>query len=244
MTRASVCMATFNGMKFVREQVDSILAQLGADDELIVADDASDDGTPDIVAALGDPRIRLLRNGFRNITRNFESALGEARGDFIFLSDQDDIWLDGKVQITLNLLAGHQLVLSDCLVVGESGEVLQPSYFDALGSASGLLRNFWRNSYLGCCMAFRRSLLKVALPIPNGVAHDYWIGMVAELTDRPYFLDRPLVAYRRHGSTASFAARRSGRTLIERLVSRAVLAGRLAVRAIDLKLRRFELEGQ
>lgn len=93
----SVCMATYNGEKYIKEQIDSILKQLGSDDELVISDDGSSDGTIDIILGYHDPRIHLYKGSFHSPAFNFENALKNATGDFIFLSDQDDIWYDNKV---------------------------------------------------------------------------------------------------------------------------------------------------
>src|SRR5688500_13094934 len=94
----SVCMATKNGATFIKEQLDSILPQLATDDEIIISDDCSGDDTLTVIRAFQDPRIRLLESSSeKGITRNFESSLNASKGDYIFLADQDDVWLPGKV---------------------------------------------------------------------------------------------------------------------------------------------------
>ena len=113
----SVCMATYNGEKYIREQIDSILAQLGDKDELIVSDDGSADATLSIVRSFSDPRIKIISNtGKHGTNGNFENALKHAQGDYIFLSDQDDVWLPGKVNICLQALQTAHLVVHDCYV--------------------------------------------------------------------------------------------------------------------------------
>jgi glycosyltransferase involved in cell wall biosynthesis len=103
----SVCMATYNGAKYIKEQMDSILCQLGKDDEVVVSDDGSTDSTLDIVAEYGDSRIKIVRNtGAHNFIRNFENSLKAAHGDYIFLADQDDVWLPDKVAKIMQILRG------------------------------------------------------------------------------------------------------------------------------------------
>ncbi|MDE5758415.1 MAG: glycosyltransferase, partial [Allobaculum sp.] len=90
----SVCIATYNGERYIETQIRSILDQLNEDDEIIISDDSSTDRTLDIIRSLNDSRIKLFAgNKFHSRTFNFENALKQATGDFIFLSDQDDIWL-------------------------------------------------------------------------------------------------------------------------------------------------------
>ena len=95
----SVCIATYNGEKYIREQLDSILVQLGPDDEIVVCDDRSSDRTLELIEGYRDSRIHVHRNE-KNLghVRNFEKAISLSRGDYLFLSDQDDVWLPGRVQ--------------------------------------------------------------------------------------------------------------------------------------------------
>ncbi|MDV7237616.1 glycosyltransferase, partial [Listeria monocytogenes] len=94
--RISVCMAAYNGANHIREQIESILLELSATDELVIIDDCSTDSTKSVVEGIGDPRIRLIA-GTTNAgyVRTFERALSESRGRYVFLSDQDDIWIPG-----------------------------------------------------------------------------------------------------------------------------------------------------
>jgi glycosyltransferase involved in cell wall biosynthesis len=224
-------MATLNGAAYLRAQVDSILRQLAAEDELVVSDDGSQDATLEILRSLGDSRVRLVQGPRRGVWANFAFALAKARNEAIFLSDQDDVWEPDKVERQAQLLEDHLLVLSDCAVVDQDGALLHQSYFALNRSAPGLARNLVRNSFLGCCMAFRGELLREASPIPQGVAHDWWLGMVASLSGRVLFLPRRLVRYRRHGAAASYAAGRSRRALSTRIGDRIRLVSALAARA-------------
>ncbi len=206
----SVCVATYNGARHVRAQLHSILSQLSADDELIVSDDGSTDATREMVRGIGDPRIVLIEGPRAGVIRNFEHALQRARGDVIFLCDQDDVWLPQKVQRVMQALNEANLVVTDCRVVDDSLNELHPSFFRLNGSQSGLLRNLIKNGYLGCCMAMRRTVLETALPFPKSIAmHDWWIGLVAERTGRVCFLDEVLSLYRRHGGNVSNTSTRS-----------------------------------
>ena len=207
----SVCMTTYNGERYVAEQVRSILASplVG---ELLVSDDGSTDRTLEILSGIDDSRLRLLEGPRRGLVRNFESVLALARGEYIFLSDQDDVWLPGKVETLLGYLKRADLVVSDCAVVDSQLTTLQPSFFAARGSGRGLWRNLLRNSYIGCCMAFRRELLAYALPFPAETPmHDWWLGLVAEMFGRTAFAPEPLTLYRRHGSNASTTAEQKSR---------------------------------
>ena len=123
-------MATYNGGKYVKKQIESILSQLGTDDELIVSDDSSSDDTGSIVRSFLDERIAFLQgNAYHSPIYNFENALKHSRGDYVFLADQDDIWHESKVATVVPLLHRYDLVVSDCIIIDESENVIHPSYF-------------------------------------------------------------------------------------------------------------------
>jgi glycosyltransferase involved in cell wall biosynthesis len=228
----SVCMASFNGAAYIRAQVESILPQLGHDDELIVSDDGSSDGTVDILHAVRHPRLRILRGPSRGASANFAWALAHAQNDVVFLADQDDLWETEKIARQCALLEHYVLVISDCVITDERGAVTHPSYFAINDSGQGLIRNLYRNSYMGCCMAFRRQLLRIALPIPSGLPHDWWLGMVAELAGNVFFFPDRLVRYRRHSANASLTSERSRRAWYSRVRDRVRLAYALTARAV------------
>lgn len=208
MGKISVCMATYNGAKYIKEQLESILCQLSEDDEVIVSDDGSTDGTIDIIMSYHDNRVKVLHHisspgsSFVKATRNFENALLHAHGDYIFLADQDDVWLRNKVEIFLKYLKEYDLVISNHTAVhadlqlyeGYKSKVLIPTLWNTL----------YRTQFLGCCMAFHRRLLSKILPFPQvPLMHDIWIGLMALKYGRIGIIQEPLLLYRRHGGNAS-----------------------------------------
>lgn len=223
MARISVCIATYNGGAYIREQLVSIFSQLGPDDEVVVSDDGSGDSTLDVCneVSLGFPGVSVifLEGPRQGLIRNFENSLRHASGDYIFLSDQDDVWLDGKVEKTLLALKSFDLVVTNCKVVDSDLLVLNGSFFDGRSSGSGFVKNCIKNSYLGCCMAFNRDVLDVALPFPEKVGmHDWWIGLVSEaFGKRVVFIDEPQVLYRRHGGNASDTAEKSKSSFLQKV---------------------------
>jgi glycosyltransferase involved in cell wall biosynthesis len=211
-------MATKNGAKYVREQVQSILVQLSPTDEIVVSDDASSDETIEILVSFHDPRIRILSNKSAvGVSYNFERALRECRGEYIFLSDQDDVWMPNKIETMTKLLGRFAVVVCDCRIVDDSMLPKFKSFFKVNNSGSGVLRNIVRNSYIGCCMAFRHELLADALPFPAGIMHDLWIGLVCELRHSVKFIPEQLVLHRRHSANASTTGRKSNRGILSRL---------------------------
>ena len=204
--RISVCMATYNGAEHIEKQLASILKNLGENDEVVVSDDNSTDETIAIVKGFVDNRIRVVMNApdNRGHISNFENALGHAQGAFLFLADQDDIWYDNKVDRMIRALEKYDLVVCDCKVVDGEMKLLNESFYELLSSGNGLLKNFVKNTYLGCCMAFNRKVLEKALPFPKDiVSHDTWIGLMGELAGSCYFIPEKLQYFIRHGSNFS-----------------------------------------
>ncbi len=214
----SVCIATYNGEKFIKEQLDSILLQLEKNDEIIISDDGSSDKTLEIIKSFNDDRIIIFRNAFKNLVLNFEFALKQAKGDYIFLSDQDDVWLPNKITVCKEYLKSYSVVVSNCKVVNQDLQVINNSFFDLNNSKKGLFSNFVKNSYLGCCLAFRKEVLYTALPFPKSIPmHDIWIGFIAELFFKSKFISEPLLLYRRHGKNESPTAEDSPYSFIQKI---------------------------
>ena len=220
----SVCMATYNGGKYIKEQLESILIQLSPEDEVIISDDGSTDDTLSIINSFQDKRIKLFHHisvegsSFVKATRNFENALMQAKGDFIFLADQDDVWHKDKVVVSLSFLKRYICVRSLYNVIGE----LNCEYLHKFRERKTILGNIIYLPFRGCCMAFRRSLLKLILPIPNSViVHDAWIGMLAVIQKGYYVIPKPLINYRIHIENVS--VHRSCNSYIYRLYYRLVI---------------------
>jgi glycosyltransferase involved in cell wall biosynthesis len=207
----SVCMATFNGERFVRRQIETILPQLAPEDELVIADDSSTDGTLAIIREFADPRLRLFTgNTFHSPIFNFEFALKQARGEVLVLADQDDVWLPNKLVTVRDFFAREDarpaLVVMDAEVVDESDHVIYPSVLGKLNAGPGFWKNLYDNRYLGCCMAFSRDLLDKALPFPRHIPmHDMWLGQLCERIGTTAFMPAVTMRYRKHsGSLTDF----------------------------------------
>ena len=214
----SVCMAVKNGSRFLRMQLDSILPQLSAEDEVIISDDHSTDNTFDIINSYTDARIKFIKNPNEGLVSNFENALLISRGEFIFLADQDDIWQPNKIKQMLPHLKEFDLVVSDCNLVNDNLDSLHHSFFELNSSGSGLIKNLLRNSYMGCCMAFHRKILSKALPFPKGLyVHDAWIGLIGELYFTKIFISAKLVSHRKHNGNASFTGIKSGLSTVDKI---------------------------
>ena len=208
----SVCIATHNGEKYIREQLDSILCQLSPYDEVVISDDGSVDSTLDIISSYKDSRIHIhrmnhTRNGMKPhyyVTMNFENALKFAKGEYIFLSDQDDIWLPNKVKIWMYALLNCDIVLHNLECVDGYLQPLHRNIYNKVNTFR--FKNFllFRGKHYGCALAFKRTLLKHILPFPkNLVLHDFWVGIIGESFGKLHYIDNPLVLYRIHDSNTS-----------------------------------------
>lgn len=206
--KVSVAMATYNGEKYIKEQIETILNNLDDKDELVISDDGSSDMTIEIINKINDKRIKLLEGPRKGLKKNFENAIKNTTGDVIFLSDQDDIWMENKVEKVLECFNNNNYILiqHDAVVVDENDKVIYESFAEHRKVKTGVIKNLIKNSYHGCCIAFRKELIKEILPIPDNVyLHDEWIGIVAELNGKTYFLNEKLIKYRRHSeNTSSF----------------------------------------
>jgi glycosyltransferase involved in cell wall biosynthesis len=234
-------MASYNGEKFISRQLTTILSQLMPDDEVVISDDSSSDKTLEIIRSLDDARIRLfVGQTFHSPIYNFEHALKQATGKIIFLSDQDDEWVDGWVETALYALQQVSLVVCDADIIDANGRVQLPSegkIYRYGGRRPGVLQNLYRNGYIGCCCAFRREVLDVALPFPAKLPwHDWWIGLVADAFFLTRFIGEKKIHYRRHGANFSSTGEQSMSSLTEKLIMRWNIAKALVLRTWDRRI--------
>lgn len=206
----SVCVATHNGEKYIKQQLDSILSQLDQDDEVVISDDGSTDGTLSVINEIDDSRIIMYhynqpsktKHSHEYVCRNFENALKHAKGDYIFLSDQDDEWMPNKVEVCMKDLQDHDMVLHEFMHIDENENVIKPLHYNGIFRPHNYLLR--AGKHYGCAMAFRRSVLDYALPFPKHLLlHDYWIGILAETIGNFYYEKQPLIKYRIHQQNTS-----------------------------------------
>lgn len=231
----SVCIATYNGEKYIKEQLLSILPQLGKKDEVIISDDHSTDNTLDIVKGLNDNRIKIvINNREKGYTSNFENALSYAIGDYIFLSDQDDIWMSNKVDYCIAELKEYDLVVSDAILINSKGEKIDDSFFYKRNVYYTWLGNIFKFGFLGCCMAFKMNVLKKALPFPKKhlyCTHDNWIFLVAQSFYKVKISHEKLIRYRRHTDNTSAGGFSDGTTFFFKIAYRCYLLYHLSKRS-------------
>lgn len=215
-SRISVAMCTYNGARYIREQLDSILAQTHLPDEVIVCDDGSNDETLALLRAflsIAPFRVRMFRNNERlGPSKNFEKVIGLCECDTIVLSDQDDIWKMEKLERLSAALSANPeaiYVFSDAAVIDSKGLIESQSFWDTMGARSSV-QHFGgsaqlkvllqRNVVVGATLAFRASFREVMLPIPHGWMHDYWIACLGSALGSGFPVDECLMFYRRHPS--------------------------------------------
>lgn len=242
MVKVSVCIATYNGAKYIAEQLQSILDQIGQNDEVIISDDHSTDETINIVNSFNDDRIKIFYNeGEKGYTANFENSLNQISGDLIFLSDQDDIWLPGKYNAVVAMLSTNDLVVTNSMVTDEKLNIINESFFSIYNSGSGILKNLVCNTYYGSCMAFNKKVLNNSLPFPKNkvIGFDIWIGFVAEITGKVQFIKEPYLLYRRSDFTVTELGNllsRSKRSLFFKIYKRIIILINISIFSLKFKL--------
>jgi glycosyltransferase involved in cell wall biosynthesis len=222
--KISVAIATYNGARFIEEQLASIAHQSRPVDEVVIADDCSSDETVLLAERAAEQlglRLNLLRGSARlGVVGNFQRAMLACRGELVFLSDQDDIWYSHKVEAIVAEFSGHPdllAVFTDAVVVDERRNCLHESLL-ALSRLSSAERAkiragntfavlMTRNLATGATMAIRSNALHLALPVPDGWYHDEWIALALSLAGRVGLIDEPLIEYRQHHANTIGAPR-------------------------------------
>lgn len=212
----SVCMTTYNGARYIRQQLDSILSQLSPDDEVVISDDGSDDDTVQIIESYSDPRITILHHNryakhhryapeHYYVSANFENALSHTKGDYIFFSDQDDVWLPGRVKRMMRELQHADIVISNRTNVDDKLNVTQERALPAGNYHRSKLRMLTTTGFTGCQMAITGKLRRFCLPFPpDTIVHDFWIARLAIMLNlKLTFVEEPLILYRVHGDNVS-----------------------------------------
>lgn len=201
-------MATYNGEKYIGEQLQSILKQISQEDEVIISDDKSTDNTINIIKSFNDKRIKIIVNQrdksaletIQLVTTNFENALKHSVGDIIFFADQDDVWVDNKVEVSLEYLKKYDYIVSNYYVTDEDLNVVKESRN---------VKNRWKylitsTPYTGSCAAFKRKILDKAFPFPKCLqSHDRWIGFIASFFYKYDVVPDKLIYYRRNSTSSS-----------------------------------------
>ena len=219
----SVVMATFNGDKFLREQIESILSQSYSPIELIVFDDCSTDRSFEI---LEEYQNRGLLSAYRNpsnlgYVKNFEKAIQKANGEYIALADQDDVWFPSKIEILVQEIGSNLLIHSDASLINELGDEIASSFEDFASKMTvpdSFSEAVLNGAVTGCTCLFKKELLETALPFPDGLyIHDKWLGVLAFHQGGIKYIKKPLIAYRQHYQN-SIGANQTSTSLWDRIL--------------------------
>ena len=212
-----VAIITYNGLKYLPQQLDSIAAQTRPVDHVVVSDDRSTDGTWEFLeawAATATMRVTLIRNETQlGLGRNFEQSVAAVEADIVFTSDQDDVWVPERVALLTQVFEQHPdvlLVHTDATLVDAAGRdmgttllgELQLSAVERAAIHAGEAFAIYcrRNVVTGATVAIRQSLLQMARPFPGNVYHDAWLALLAAAAGQVRLLDLPTIHYRQHGN--------------------------------------------
>lgn len=206
--RVSVAMAVFNGEKYLRSQIDSIIGQLGSNDELIISYNKSSDNTWNIINTYAEKikNIKIYTCLNTGVIANFNNAIKNCNGKYIFLADQDDIWSQDKIETVVSAFENSSAItiLHNTEIVKTDLEKTGQSLFELRNAKAGIVKNILKNSYQGCCMAFKAELVPYIYPIPLNVPmHDQYIGLISERIGKVILINEKLILYRRHNTNAS-----------------------------------------
>ncbi|QEZ88615.1 glycosyltransferase, family 2 [Aliarcobacter cibarius] len=220
----SIAMCSYNGERFIKDQIDSIVSQTYKNFELIIVDDGSKDNTIEIIKDYQskDNRIKLFQNeknlGF---VKNFEKAITLCSGDFIALADQDDVWKRNKLEVFLNNIDNNMLIYSDAILIDqyskETGqELIRPDGNLVDGKCNKAF--IFYNCVSGNTLMFRKELVKDIIPIPNDITfHDIWIAFLASTKGTITFTDEPMTYYRRYSEQITRNVSKDYKSISDRL---------------------------
>lgn len=222
----SIVIATYNGAKYLREQLDSIAAQTMPAYEIIIQDDCSEDETVAIIESYSSKLpIKLFQNP-QNLgyIRNFESALSKAQGEFIALCDQDDVWKPEKLEWLMQTIGTKSLAYADSMLIDSDGNPIGKTLSKKLRNrfieAPSPLCFVYDNCVSAHAILLRRSLLKHLFPFPRYLYFDAWIAACAASHKGIGYIDEPLVGYRQHASNTLSIHHKPKRSFLEKMFSK------------------------
>jgi glycosyltransferase involved in cell wall biosynthesis len=211
MDSISVVIPVYNGELFLIEQINSIISDLTENDEIIIIDDYSTDNSIKIIESINSKIIKIYKNDFNvGVIKSIEIGLNYSKNKYIFLSDQDDIWVSGKKDYFLKKFSQDKnilLVVSEAGLIDSNGYLVSPSK-SFNNFSNSLFRNLVKNTFQGCCLAMDRRLFQYILPFPRYIPmHDSWIGASALIYGVVSHIDNVFTLYRRHTTNLSPSTR-------------------------------------
>jgi len=238
--KISVCIPVYNGQDFIENQIRSILEQLVDGDEIIVGDDFSTDSSLEIISRIDDKRIIVVNAASnKGLVRNLSAILSRARHKYIFLADQDDLWVPGRVDAMIEILKGSQkeLVVGNASCINKESEYISMRFNDVYAKKSSLryqniIRIFLGNiAYNGCCMAMTTNFKDVVSPIPNFVeSHDLWFALIANVRKSIVHIDQDVTFRRIHMTNVSFRKRSVYKKIGSRIIMIIMLLSAVSAR--------------
>ena len=237
----SVALCTYNGERFIKEQLESILNQNIPVNEIIIGDDGSTDNTIEIIEGIleksGIEYQIICNENNLGFCKNFENVIAHTKGDIIFLSDQDDVWRTNKVEKMISHFDQNEkcfLVFSDAYLVDSEMNRLPGSLWEAVYYKKNRFKfQMWMDLLLsgnyvtGATMAFRRELFKMAVPFPQKSYHDAWLAIYAALYGEIEEESEQLIYYRQHGHNLVGAKKEKG---LKEIVENKILLGKRAIK--------------
>lgn len=219
--RISVCIAAYRPNDYLLTELESIMPQLSDCDEVIISEDYSIESHVYESVKRKWGGVKILINKHKNpwqrwggdikgyaVTQNFLNALQHASGKYIFLADQDDVWASDRIKEVLQCLKRHEgtLVVCNASLIDGEGETIEQSihYKNPLNSKFPIVNCLKKPPFIGCALAFDRSLLNFCLPFPKKLnTHDTWITLCAVLKRKIVIIEKPLYLYRIHSNNVS-----------------------------------------
>lgn len=208
--RASIAMAVYNGEKYIEEQINSIINMMSEDDEIIISYDDSTDATWEIINnyAQNNHKIKVVKNIYsKGPNGNFENAIRNCTGKYIFLCDQDDLWLDDKINKVIGKFKESKasLVIHDGYFADQDLNITEETLFERPKISISPIKNIIKGRYWGCSMAFVNNINEYILPIPtdNFMCHDLWIGVICGFKGKIELLEEKLIKHRIHDSNVT-----------------------------------------
>jgi glycosyltransferase involved in cell wall biosynthesis len=199
----SIALATYNGEKYLVQQIETLLHQTYLNIEIVVSDDGSTDNTINILESYAKKTNNFFvfkNTGLHGIKGNFENALKYCKGTYIAFADQDDIWMPNKIERLFAAIGDNALSYHNSLFVDDAGNSLERTFATRLNMYEGDDgRAFlFCNCVSGHAMLFRRDLLDIVLPFADAVHHDWWLAFIAVENGGIKYVDEELVHYRQH----------------------------------------------
>ncbi len=238
----SIAVATYNGEKYIKKQIDSLLSLNYKNKEIIVSDDNSTDKTYDILKQYGN-KIKLIKNPQKGLNSNFVNAIKQCSGEYIALCDQDDIWEKNKLEILLEHIDDFDLVHGGVSIIDDednyhNNKSLHKSYEIDKTNFYQFSDFIKENSVLGCTSLIRTSFLKKYLDIPNNIIyHDWWIVLNAIKNGKGIvYIDNEIIKYRQHNNNTAYLTYNNNNWSIKKIKSNNVILSHFKLNDIETKL--------